>query len=118
VGRGLIVPAAVEAVNRRVEALLGPIDAWLTCPHAPEEGCSCRKPAPGLVLRAAASLGVRPADCVVVGDIGADVRAAAAAGARSVLVPTEATRPEEVIAAPAVAATLPAAVELVLEGRV
>jgi phosphoglycolate phosphatase-like HAD superfamily hydrolase len=46
--------------------------------------------------------------------VGADVAAASAAGARSVLVPTPVTRPEEVAAAPAVAADLAAAVDLVL----
>jgi phosphoglycolate phosphatase-like HAD superfamily hydrolase len=53
----------------------------------------------------------------VVGDIGADVAAARAAGARAVLVPTAATRPEEVAAAPEVAPDLPAAVELLVGGR-
>jgi HAD superfamily hydrolase (TIGR01662 family) len=69
-----------------VDQLLGPFDTWQVCPH--DGGCSCRKPAPGLVLRAAEALGVRPEECVVVGDIGSDVAAARAAGARSVLVPT------------------------------
>jgi phosphoglycolate phosphatase-like HAD superfamily hydrolase len=51
---------------------------------------------------------------VVIGDIGADVEAALAAGARGVLVPTPVTRAEEVAAAPEVAAGLLEAVELVL----
>jgi hypothetical protein len=53
----------------------------------------------------------------VVGDIGADVEAAHAAGARGVLVPTERTRLEEVAAAPDVARDLAAAVDLLLDGR-
>jgi histidinol-phosphate phosphatase family protein len=103
VGRGLLDQAQVEAVNRRVEELLGPIGVWLVCPHAPEDGCECRKPRPGLVLEAAVRLGVRPESCVLVGDIGADVEAATAAGARAILVPTPVTRAEEVAAAPEVA---------------
>ena len=114
VARGLLTPEQVAAVNRRVERLLGPFGAWAVCPHGPEDGCGCRKPAPGLVLRAAARLGVRPERCVVVGDIGADIEAARAAGARGILVPTPATRREEVEAAPEVAPSLEAAVELVL----
>jgi D-glycero-D-manno-heptose 1,7-bisphosphate phosphatase len=51
---------------------------------------------------------------VVIGDVGADVEAASAAGARSVLVPTLATRPEEVAAAPVVAGDLAAALDLLL----
>ncbi|HZB51547.1 MAG TPA: HAD family hydrolase, partial [Mycobacteriales bacterium] len=116
VGRGLLTPADVERVNARVEELLGPFDSWQYCPHAPGQGCGCRKPAPGLVLAAAAELGV-PADrCVVIGDIGADLGAARSAGARGVLVPTAVTRPEEVAAAPEVAPDLLTAVELALAG--
>ncbi|MBX5470273.1 MAG: HAD-IIIA family hydrolase [Thermoleophilaceae bacterium] len=116
VGRGLLGRAQVEAVNRRVEELLGPFDHWAVCPHAPGEGCGCRKPRPGLVLEAAGRLGVPPRRCVVVGDTGADVEAARAAGARAVLVPNARTRREEVAAAPAVAPDLRAAVELLLRG--
>jgi histidinol-phosphate phosphatase family protein len=116
IGRGWLTLADVQRVNARVDELLGPFDSWQLCPHAPAAGCGCRKPAPGLVLAAAAELGV-PADrCVLIGDIGADVGAARAAGARAVLVPTAVTRPEEVAAAPLVAPDLPAAVELVLRG--
>jgi histidinol-phosphate phosphatase family protein len=114
VGRGLLRVEQVEAVNRRVEELLGPLGPWLVCVHGPGEGCGCRKPAPGLVEAAAGALGVDPADCVVIGDVGADVEAAAAAGARSVLVPTAVTREEEVAAAPVVAPDLLAAVGLLL----
>ena len=114
VARGLLTPAEVEAVNRRVEELLGPIGTWLVCPHAPEDGCGCRKPRPGMVLEAAARLGTRPARCVVVGDIGTDLEAARAAGARGILVPTAVTRPEEIAAAPEVAPDLEAAVERLL----
>jgi histidinol-phosphate phosphatase family protein len=114
VARGLLSRADVEAVNARMEELLGPLGPIELCPHGPEDGCGCRKPAPGLVLRAAERLGVDPRDCVVVGDIGADVEAAAAAGARGVLVPTPRTLPAEVAAADETAIDLPAAVEMVL----
>jgi histidinol-phosphate phosphatase family protein len=116
VARGLLEPAQVDAVNARVEELLGPIGTWQLCPHAPEDGCDCRKPGPALVERAAAELGADPSRCVVVGDIGADVGAALAAGARAVLVPTARTRVEEVHAAPQLAPDLTAAVDLVLGG--
>jgi beta-phosphoglucomutase-like phosphatase (HAD superfamily) len=53
----------------------------------------------------------------VVGDIGADVEAARAAGARGVLVPTPRTRREEVAAAPEVVPDLASAVDLLLDGR-
>jgi D-glycero-D-manno-heptose 1,7-bisphosphate phosphatase len=114
IARGLLTPAQVDAVNARVAELLGPFDAIVYCPHGPDDGCGCRKPRPGLIERAAGLLGVAPSACAVIGDIGADVDAAAAAGARGVLVPTERTRPEEVAAAPEVAPDLLAAVELLL----
>ena len=114
VGRGLISEGEMHAVNRRVEELLGPLGPWLVCTHAPEEGCGCRKPAPGLVLQAAARLGVAPGRCALVGDIGADVEAARSAGARPVLVPTPATLRGEVEAAPEIAPDLCSAVELLV----
>jgi histidinol-phosphate phosphatase family protein len=116
IGRGLLTRQQVDAVNARVAELLGPFDTWQVCPHAPEDACACRKPRPGMVLAAAAELGVDPSECVLIGDIGADVEAAQAAGARSVLVPTPVTREQEVADAPAVAATLLDAVASVLGG--
>jgi histidinol-phosphate phosphatase family protein len=117
VGRGVLTLDQVAAVNARLAELLGAFDTVQVCPHAPEDGCGCRKPAPGMVKAACAELDVDPARCVVVGDIGADVGAAEAAGAVGVLVPTPATRPEEVRAARRRAATLPAAVDAVMAGR-
>jgi HAD superfamily hydrolase (TIGR01662 family) len=116
IGRGLLTRQQVDAVNARVAELLGPFDTWQVCPHAPEDACACRKPRPGMVLAAAAELGVDPSECVLIGDIGADVEAAQAAGARSVLVPTPVTREQEIADAPAVAATLLDAVASVLGG--
>lgn len=115
VARGLMSTADVAAVNARVEKLLGPFGTWQVCPHGVEDGCACRKPAPGLVLAAAAALGADPRSAVVVGDIGSDVEAAHAAGAVGVLVPTAATRPDEIARAPVVAPDLAAAVDLILD---
>lgn len=114
VARGLFSGSQMAAVHARVEQLLGPFGTWRVCPHEDADGCGCRKPAPGLVWAAAADLGTVPARCVVVGDIGRDVVAAAAAGAAGVLVPTAVTRAEEVAAAAWTAVDLPAAVEEIL----
>jgi histidinol-phosphate phosphatase family protein len=116
IARGLLRPEQVAAVNRRVDELLGPLGPWLVCPHGPGDGCACRKPAPGLVLEAARRLRVDPARCVLIGDIGADVEAARAAGARGVLVPTAATEREEIASAQEVAPDLASAVRLLLDG--
>ena len=117
IARGLLSRAEADAVNRRVEQLLGPFAVWELCPHGPDDGCACRKPAPGMVLAAAERLGVAPEEMAVVGDIGADVGAARAAGARSVLVPTPVTLPEEVAAAPVVRPDLVAAVRYLLNAE-
>ncbi|WP_432488311.1 HAD-IIIA family hydrolase [Kineococcus sp. SYSU DK018] len=114
VARGLLTPEQVDAVNSRVAGLLGGFDTVQSCPDGPDAPSARRKPEPGMVLDAARELGVLPAECLLVGDIGADVEAALSAGARAVLVPAPATRPEEVEAAPVVAATLAGAVDLAL----
>ncbi|TKK90831.1 HAD family hydrolase [Herbidospora galbida] len=116
VARGLITLRELAAVNARVEELLGPFDVWEVCVHGEADGCPCRKPAPGMVLSAARRLGVPPGDCVVIGDIGRDMEAAEAAGARGILVPTPVTRAEEVRAARETAPDLAAAVEAALSG--
>jgi histidinol-phosphate phosphatase family protein len=92
------------------------LDGIYHCPHAPDDGCDCRKPAPGMVKAACAALDVDPARCVVVGDIGADVEAARAAGAAAILVPTPATREQEIRAAPRCAPDVARAVALLLDG--
>jgi D-glycero-D-manno-heptose 1,7-bisphosphate phosphatase len=117
VARGLLTAQQVAAVNARVEELLGPFDIWAVCPHDPAANCTCRKPQPGMVLAALAALGEPPDRSVVIGDIGADVEAAQAAGARPVLVPTEQTLRAEVAAAPEVQPDLTAAVDALLEPR-
>lgn len=113
IARGLLTRDQVDAVNARLAELLNP-GPFFVCEHVAADGCDCRKPQPGLVLQAAGSLGLDPADCAVIGDIGTDVAAALAAGARPVLVPTAATRAEEVAAAPEVAPDLAGALDLLL----
>jgi histidinol-phosphate phosphatase family protein len=117
VARGLISLAQVEACNARLAELLGPFDTVQVCPHGPDDGCACRKPAPGMVLAACAELGVDPARCVVIGDVAADLESAAAAGAAGILVPTPVTRRQEVAAATRTAGDLAEAVDDVLAGR-
>ncbi|GAC1655344.1 MAG: hypothetical protein NVS9B12_06400 [Vulcanimicrobiaceae bacterium] len=86
VARGMITIAQVEAVNRRIDEMLGPFGVWLYCPHGPDDGCECRKPLPGMVVAAARALEVETAACVLIGDKPSDAEAARAAGARGILV--------------------------------
>jgi histidinol-phosphate phosphatase family protein len=117
VARGLISEDDVRRVNARIDELFGGFDVWAVCPHAEADGCRCRKPAPGMVLDAAARLGMTAHEVAVVGDIGSDVCAAHAAGARAVLVPTAQTRRNEIEDAPLVARDLAHAVRLLLGAR-
>ncbi|WP_411100030.1 D-glycero-alpha-D-manno-heptose-1,7-bisphosphate 7-phosphatase [Streptomyces sp. x-45] len=116
VARGLISDGDVRRVNRRIDDLIGPFDVWAVCPHGPDDGCHCRKPQPGMILWAAGRVCTGPADCVVVGDIGADTEAAERAGAHGILVPNDRTRPEETAAAAHVAPDLLTAVRAILDG--
>jgi len=116
VARGLITAEQLRAVNARVEELVGPFDVVEVCPHGSDDGCDCRKPAPGMVKAACERLGVPVERCAVVGDIGSDMEAAQAAGARGVLVPTPTTMAPEVAAATHVQPDLAAAVRQLLDG--
>lgn len=113
IGRGIVHRDRVDAVNQRIDDLLGGLDIWLVCPHRPEDRCGCRKPQPGMVVQAARTLGVPQERCTVIGDIGADIRAGLAAGAFTVLVPNDRTRADEVVTAPCVAKTLELAIDLI-----
>ncbi|WP_065963663.1 HAD-IIIA family hydrolase [Curtobacterium sp. UCD-KPL2560] len=114
IAKGLATREQVDATNARVDELVGPFDVWCVCPHDAGDDCRCRKPRPGMVLDAAERLGIDPSELVVVGDIGADVGAAVAAGAQGILVPTPRTRADEVDAADTVVDSLDDAVTAVL----
>jgi D-glycero-D-manno-heptose 1,7-bisphosphate phosphatase len=92
VGRGLMTLQQLAAVHARMQqdasAHGAALDEVLFCPHAPEEGCSCRKPAPGLIEAAIAGSGIAAANSIVVGDDGRDLEAAARAGVAAVLMRT------------------------------
>ena len=92
VGRGYFTLEDVERVNARMGELLGRegarIDGIYVCPHAPEDGCDCRKPRTGLVERAVRELGIDVGASWVVGDKATDLELARNAGMRGVLVGT------------------------------
>jgi D-glycero-D-manno-heptose 1,7-bisphosphate phosphatase len=115
VARGYFDEAHVQATHRALDAALAPhgarIESYYYCPHYPQSSdprygreCDCRKPARGLVDRAARELGVDPRRSFVVGDRWLDLRLARAVGARGVLVRTGYGRTEEARPVPDVAA--------------
>lgn len=90
VGKGLMSKEALDEIDRRmfseVEAAGGRINATYYCLHRHEESCGCRKPAPGLIIRASEDIGVDPRETIFVGDADRDVQAGRAAGCRTVVV--------------------------------
>jgi D-glycero-D-manno-heptose 1,7-bisphosphate phosphatase len=85
IARGTVTAAEVDRLNDRVRELLG-LDDVVTCPHDDADDCDCRKPRPGLLLRAAARFDVDLAASVMVGDRWRDIEAGRAAGCRTVFV--------------------------------
>ncbi len=113
VARGFFPEAAVADLHRLLAAHLSAggafLDAIYYCPHHPDGtvagyagACECRKPAPGMLRRAARDLNLDLAASWVVGDRGHDVALAHAVGARAVLVRTGYGQRELAQAAPAV----------------
>jgi D-glycero-D-manno-heptose 1,7-bisphosphate phosphatase len=92
IGRGLIDNDTAGLINefivQRVAAAGGRLDGVYVCPHTPNAGCDCRKPAPGLLRQAAAELAIDLPASVMIGDAVSDVLAGQAAGTRAILVRT------------------------------
>jgi D-glycero-D-manno-heptose 1,7-bisphosphate phosphatase len=91
-GRGLFLPEDLEAINAKMSSAIaaagGAVAGIYHCPHRPEDGCDCRKPATGLLDRAARDLGVDFTAAPLIGDKASDVELALRAGARPILVRT------------------------------
>ena len=92
VGRGLATLDAIHRVHHRMlteaAAAGAQIHDVVVCPHAPAEGCRCRKPEPGMLLEALAASGTPAQDALFVGDSATDLQAAARAGVPARLVLT------------------------------
>jgi histidinol-phosphate phosphatase family protein len=89
IGRGRIAQAEARAVHDQVievfaRAGVGFAGAYY-CPHAPDAGCACRKPAPGLLLDAARELGLDLAASIMIGDKASDIAAGRTAGCRQTI---------------------------------
>ncbi|MCF0253712.1 MAG: D-glycero-beta-D-manno-heptose 1,7-bisphosphate 7-phosphatase [Duodenibacillus sp.] len=119
IGRGYYGAGDFERLTEAMKAMFAragaPIAAVYHCPHHPDKAlppwrvaCGCRKPAPGMLLRAAEELGVDLAASVMFGDKRGDMQAAAAAGVpRRILLGTDgAAVPEPVPECTAVARSL------------
>ena len=92
VSKGLLARETLDEINRlmieRVSEAGGRIFGVYYCTHRKEDGCDCRKPAPGLLLRASRDMDVDPKDTVFVGDAVTDLQAGRAVSCTTVLVLT------------------------------
>jgi len=88
VGRGYFTEDAVTAVHERLaqhlEAASAHLDGIYYCPHDPRLGCDCRKPKPGMLVRAAAEHGIDLGRSFIIGDKATDLEAGHRAGCRTV----------------------------------
>ncbi len=92
IGRGLVTLEQLAQIHARMLQLLEAahvaVEAVYFCPHLPEEGCACRKPAPLLAYEAARRFGFALEESLVIGDNACDVEFGRQIGAFSVLVRT------------------------------
>jgi len=90
VGRGYFSAERAEEMNVRlhamVEALGFRLERTYYCPHRPDAGCHCRKPAQGLMRQAASELSFNPRRTVVIGDKQSDIEFGQGAGAKTILI--------------------------------
>jgi histidinol-phosphate phosphatase family protein len=88
VARGLITGGELELLHERMSCALAragaTIDAIYYCPHEADDRCTCRKPAPGMLLRAMQEHGIDLAASWMIGDSETDVEAGKNAGCRTV----------------------------------
>jgi len=117
IGRGLFTTKQYRVVEAEILRQLGEgsVDATYFCPHVPDQSCSCRKPAPGMVAEAAQQHGIDLSRSFLVGDKESDVECGRNAGIRTVRVKTGPQSNTNGTKADWVAADLPAAAEIILK---
>jgi len=126
INRGMITREVLadihDRMGRAIQAGGGRLDDIFVCPHRPDENCTCRKPAPGMILAAVRKYGLNLSRCAMVGDSARDVACGVRAGCgRTVLVASGINPAEEQdklatlgLTADHVAPDLPAAVDWLL----
>ncbi|HXH30659.1 MAG TPA: HAD family hydrolase [Bacteriovoracaceae bacterium] len=85
VARGWVGKDAVEMVNDKIRQLL-PVDDIEVCYHTEKDNCDCRKPEPGMLLRAASKWDICLPESYMVGDRFSDIQAGDRAGCRTILI--------------------------------
>lgn len=103
VARGIISAEELAAVQSRVDELLAGegvvFDDVRFCLHGPDDGCACRKPAPGMLLTVAKERAIDLARSVMIGDKESDVVAGRKAGCKTILLGSESANADYAVAA-------------------
>lgn len=116
VGAGRQQQSAVEAMHAKLQTLL-PIDDIRVCYHTDDDGCVCRKPAPGMILSAAAAWRIDLAASYMIGDRWRDVEAGRAGGCRTVFIRNQYNE-RQPVASDAVVDSLREAADLILSEHI
>lgn len=92
IGRGIFSEQQLAEVHRQmlveIKTAGGQIKKIYYCPHHPNENCDCRKPRPGMLIRASQEYNFNLSDTFFIGDSISDIQAAQSAGVSSILVLT------------------------------
>jgi len=102
-GRNMLSHEVFQSIQvkmvREIEAAAGRLDYIAYCPHAPDDGCLCRKPLPGMIVSSLAALGLshEPESVMMIGDSLRDVQAAVAGGIKPILVQSGYGDPERIL---------------------
>lgn len=92
IGRGFFEETTLSTIHEKLIEYLksedSKLDAIYYCPHIPKDVCACRKPKPGLIMRAESDFQIDLANSWMIGDKSADIEAGIAAGTKTALVLT------------------------------
>ena len=93
IARGMVTVEGLELIHNNmkmeIEKYGGKIEKIYYCPHHPDEGCDCRKPKPGMLLRAIKENNIDPTKSFMVGDRMMDVEVGKKVGCKTVIIPSE-----------------------------
>jgi histidinol-phosphate phosphatase family protein len=93
IARKMVTPEGLDYIHKmmkkEIEEYGGKIEKIYYCPHHPDDGCDCRKPKPGMLLKAIEENNINPKKSFMVGDRMMDVEAGKKVGCTSIIIPSE-----------------------------
>ena len=93
IARGMVTKEELQNIHNKmkkeIEEYGGKIDKIYYCPHHPDDGCNCRKPKPGMILKAAEENNINTRKSYMIGDRMMDIEVGKAVGSKTILIPSE-----------------------------